>query len=197
MECRHAAAAFERAENQGGHAVVRRAGRSHQSQSDWQMVAATEPGIRRLNAAASDRARRDRPALANDLAPSRRQSGLRRSSSLMRLRRVETVPPPRAPPAQTPSLPFVRVIICAVLAALSAVPPLIPCGSRPRRCGCADHHGTGADRVFGSDGRTTNSLAQTTNSNVEERTSASVASAIAPRRCFSIASRRGRAPKRG
>jgi hypothetical protein len=33
------------------------------------------------------------------------------------------------------------VIICAVLAVLSAVPiPCSPLGSRQRRCGCADHH---------------------------------------------------------
>jgi hypothetical protein len=37
---------------------------------------------------------------------------------LTRLRRVETVPP--CLPAQTPSLPYGTVIICAVLAALSA-----------------------------------------------------------------------------
>ena len=41
----------------------------------------------------------------------------------MRLRRGETVLA-----AQTPSLLRVRVIICAVLAALSAVPPLLPYG---------------------------------------------------------------------
>ena len=34
----------------------------------------------------------------------------------MRLRRGETVLPPRTPPAQTPSLPVGGVIICAVLA---------------------------------------------------------------------------------
>ena len=122
-----------------------------------------------------------------------------RLSCLMRLRRVETVP--ALNPAQTPSLPFGG--LCDHLRrprdALRLFRPFLPTRRQPKplRCGCADHHGTGADRVFGSDGRTTNSLAQTTNSNVEERTSASVASAIAPRRCFSIASRRGRAPKRG
>ena len=44
-------------------------------------------------------------------------------------------------PAQTPSL-FVRdVIICAVLAVLSAVPiPRSHSESRTSRCGCADHH---------------------------------------------------------
>jgi hypothetical protein len=33
-----------------------------------------------------------------------------------------------------------RVIICAVLTSLSAFRPSFPHGSRPLRCGCADHH---------------------------------------------------------
>ena len=41
----------------------------------------------------------------------------------MRLRRVETVLPPQAPPAQTPGLPFRWVIICAVLTSLAAFRP--------------------------------------------------------------------------
>ena len=44
-------------------------------------------------------------------------------------------------PAQTPSLFYGDVIVCAVLAVLSAIP--IPCPhseSRTPRCGCADHH---------------------------------------------------------
>jgi hypothetical protein len=43
-----------------------------------------------------------------------------RNVRLMRLRRVETLR------TQTPSLPAGRVIICAVLAALPAVPPRTP-----------------------------------------------------------------------
>jgi hypothetical protein len=118
----------------------------------------------------------------------------------MRLRRGETVPRPVSP--QT------REFAARLLAgdhlrrprkALRLFRPSLPRGVQPKplHCGCADHHAIGADRVFGSDGRTTNSLAQTTNSDVDERTSANVASAIAPRRCFSMASRNGRAPKRG
>jgi len=114
----------------------------------------------------------------------------------MRLRRGETVP--ALLPHRLASLPLgVGDHLRRPRSALGCSAPHSHADCRTRHCGCADHHGIGADRVFGSDGRTTNSLAQTTNSNVEERTSASVASAIAPRRCFSIASRKGRAPKRG
>jgi Rubrerythrin len=73
----------------------------------------------------------------------RRASGLELiSQEPMRLRRAETVLPPRAPPAQTPSLP-VR----------SGDHPRRPLGTpgfpphfshadcRTRRRGCADHHG--------------------------------------------------------
>ena len=59
-----------------------------------------------------------------------------RNVRLMRLRRGETVQ------TQTPSLPAGRVIICAVLAALPAVPsPCSPADSLTLHCGCADHHG--------------------------------------------------------
>jgi hypothetical protein len=45
-------------------------------------------------------------------------------------------------PAQTPSLFFGDVIICAVLTVLSAAPiPHSHSESRTPRCGCADHHG--------------------------------------------------------
>ena len=115
---------------------------------------------------------------------------------LMRLRRGETVP--ALLPHRLASLPLgVGDHLRRPRSALGCSAPHSHADCRTRHCGCADHHGIGADRVFGSDGRTTNSLAQTTNSNVDERTSANVASAIAPRRCFSIASRNGRAPKRG
>jgi hypothetical protein len=62
-----------------------------------------------------------------------------RNVRLMRLRRGETVL--AVFPAQTPTLPFGIVIICAVLSVLSAVPiPRSHSESRTPRCGCADHH---------------------------------------------------------
>ena len=119
----------------------------------------------------------------------------------MRVPRGETVFPPCLPTDSRVCLPVVLAgdHLRRPRKALRLFRPFLPRGTQPKplHCGCADHHRTEADRVFGSDGRTTKSLAQTMNSSVEERTSASVAFAIAPRRCFSIASRNGRAPKRG
>ena len=62
------------------------------------------------------------------------------------LRHSETVP--ALFPAQTPSLFLENVIICAVLAVLSAVPiPRSHSESRTPRCGCADHHGYGSTQT--------------------------------------------------
>ena len=61
----------------------------------------------------------------------------------MRLRRGETVLPPRAPPAQTPGLPFrAGDHLRRPRGALGCSAPYPHADCRTRHCGCADHHGT-------------------------------------------------------